>query len=203
MSFVTPEGIGLGNYVRYVNSPKFAEGRRQQPRGCRHDDDDHGAARLCVCLRDAQDGDAASRVSFGSIALLPLFAPSLVQALGIVFLFGRNGVINRTFGLAIDIYGFWGIVISDVFYSFPHAYLILSAALAVADARLYESAQVLGATSARIFRDITLAIDEIRHPVRDVRRVHDRDHRLRQPDGDWRRLQRAGDRDLQPGVGPG
>jgi iron(III) transport system permease protein len=80
----------------------------------------------------------------------------LVQALGIVFLFGRNGVINRTFNLGIDIYGFWGIVISDVFYSFPHAYLILSAALAVADARLYESAQVLGATGARIFRDITL-----------------------------------------------
>ena len=94
--------------------------------------------------------------ALGSIALMPLFAPSLVQALGIVFLFGRNGVINRTFNLAIDIYGFWGIVISDVFYSFPHAYLILSAALAVADARLYESAQVLGATGARIFRDITL-----------------------------------------------
>ena len=93
---------------------------------------------------------------FGSVALLPLFAPSLVQALGIVFLFGRNGVINRTFNLGIDIYGFWGIVIADVFYSFPHAYLILSAALAVADSRLYESAQVLGATAARIFRDITL-----------------------------------------------
>ena len=25
MSFVTPDGIGLGNYVRYVNSPKFAK----------------------------------------------------------------------------------------------------------------------------------------------------------------------------------
>ena len=53
-----------------------------------------------------------------------------VQALGILFLFGRNGVINRTFDLGIDPYGFWGIVVSDVFYSLPHAYLILSAALA-------------------------------------------------------------------------
>ena len=35
----------------------------------------------------------------GSIALLPLYAPSLVQALGILFLFGRNGLINRTFDL--------------------------------------------------------------------------------------------------------
>ena len=92
---------------------------------------------------------------FGSVALLPLFAPSLVQALGILFLFGRNGVINRTFDLGIDIYGFWGIVIADVLYSFPHAYLILSAALAVADARLYESAKCW-AHGARMFRDITL-----------------------------------------------
>ena len=59
MSFVTPEGIGLGNYVRYVNSPKFAQGGGQQP-GRRSDHDgDHRAARLCLCLRDAQDRDAA------------------------------------------------------------------------------------------------------------------------------------------------
>ena len=90
------------------------------------------------------------------IALLPLFAPSLVQALGIVFLFGRNGLINRTFDLALDVYGFWGIVVSDVLYAFPHAFLILSAALAVGDARHYESARMLGASPWRIFRTITV-----------------------------------------------
>src|SRR5690606_22502700 len=89
---------------------------------------------------------------FGLTALLPLFAPSLVQALGILFLLGRNGVVNRSFDLGIDIYGFWGIVIADVLYSFPHAYLILAAALAVADARLYESAEMLGAGAWRRFR---------------------------------------------------
>ncbi|MEO8753231.1 MAG: ABC transporter permease subunit, partial [Casimicrobiaceae bacterium] len=155
MSFVTADGIGLGNYVKYVNGPKFAKvvGNSLAVAAT--------TTAIAVVLayafayamrRTAMPGKAV----FGSIALLPLFAPSLVQALGIVFLFGRNGVINRTFDLGIDIYGFWGIVISDVFYSFPQAYLILSAALAVADARLYESAQVLGATGARIFRDITL-----------------------------------------------
>ncbi len=155
MSFVTADGIGLGNYVRYVNGPKFAKvvGNSLAV----------AAATTTITVLLAYAFAYAMRRTmmplkgtFGSIALLPLFAPSLVQALGIVFLFGRNGIVNRTFGLGIDIYGFWGIVISDVFYSFPHAYLILSAALAVADARLYESAQVLGATGARIFRDITL-----------------------------------------------
>jgi len=155
MSFVTADGIGLGNYVRYINGPKFSKVVGNSFAVATT------TTAITVLLAYAfayamrRSAMPLKRV-FGSVALLPLFAPSLVQALGIVFLFGRNGVINRTFGLGIDIYGFWGIVISDVFYSFPHAYLILSAALAVADARLYESAQVLGATGARIFRDITL-----------------------------------------------
>ena len=93
---------------------------------------------------------------FRLIAVLPLFAPSLVQAQGLVLLFGRNGIINRTFDLGIDLYGYWGIVIASVLYVFPYAFLILSAALAVADARIYESAEMLGASKWRAFRTVTL-----------------------------------------------
>lgn len=155
LSFVTPEGIGLANYARYLDNPKFVRIIVNSFAVSLT------ATAITVILaygfayamrRTAMPGKGA----FGLIVLLPLFAPSLVQALGILFLFGRNGIINRTFGLGIDIYGFWGIVISDVFYSFPHAYLILSAALAVADSRLYESARMLGATDRRIFWTVTL-----------------------------------------------
>ena len=156
MSFVTADGIGLGNYVRYVNSPKFSKVVGNSLAVAADHDGDHRAARLCVRLRDAPDRDAAEEASSARSRCCRCSRRRWCRRSGIVFLFGRNGVINRTFDLGIDIYGFWGIVISDVFYSFPHAYLILSAALAVADARLYESAQVLGATGARIFRDITL-----------------------------------------------
>jgi len=93
---------------------------------------------------------------FSIIAMLPIFAPSLVQALGLVFLLGRNGVINRWFDLEIEIYGFWGVVIADVIYAFPQAFLLISAALAVADSRPYEAAQMLGAGKKRIFFDVTL-----------------------------------------------
>src|SRR5690606_26977260 len=55
-----------------------------------------------------------------------------------------------------EIYGYWGIVIASVLYVFPYAFLILSAALAVADARLYESAEMLGASKWRAFRSVTL-----------------------------------------------
>ena len=93
---------------------------------------------------------------FSLIATVPLFAPSLVQALGLVFLLGRNGIVNRIFGLDLEIYGFWGIVISDTIYAFPQAFLIFSAALSAADGRLYEAARVLGAGRVRMFFNITM-----------------------------------------------
>ncbi|MEO8133155.1 MAG: ABC transporter permease subunit [Betaproteobacteria bacterium] len=155
LSFVTPEGLGLANYVREFSSPKFS-------RVVFNSFSVSIVTTLITVTLAYGFAYALRRTAMplkrtcGAIALLPLYAPSLVQALGILFLFGRNGIINRTFGLGIDIYGFWGIVIADVLYSFPHAFLILSAALAVADARLYESARMLGAGSARMFRTITL-----------------------------------------------
>jgi len=93
---------------------------------------------------------------FTIVAMLPMFAPSLLQALGLVFLLGRNGIINRWLNLDIEIYGFWGVFIADVIYAFPQAYMILSAALAVADSRPYEAARMLGANKRQIFFDVTL-----------------------------------------------
>ena len=63
------------------------------------------------------------------IAMLPLFAPSLVQALGFQLMLGRNGLVNRSFGTEFDIYGFWGIFLANTLYALPHAILMLSAAL--------------------------------------------------------------------------
>ncbi|CAB1064050.1 2-aminoethylphosphonate ABC transporter permease protein [Olavius sp. associated proteobacterium Delta 1] len=90
------------------------------------------------------------------IALSPLFAPSLIHALGFQFLLGRNGLLNMAFNLGFSIYGFWGLVFSNTLYAFPHAVLILRASLAFADQRTYESATMLGASGWRIFRTVTV-----------------------------------------------
>lgn len=91
------------------------------------------------------------------LALLPLVAPSFVQALAFILLLGRNGLITRhLLGYDVSIYGWPGIVMSEVFYCFPHALLILHAALSSIDARLYEAAQSLGAGRWRIFTQVTL-----------------------------------------------
>lgn len=96
-----------------------------------------------------------ARGLFYSIALLPLFAPSLLSAISLIYLFGNQGLLKHLlFGATI--YGPVGIVIAQVFYCFPHALIILVAALGLADARLYEVADALGTKKSRIFRTVTL-----------------------------------------------
>jgi len=96
------------------------------------------------------------RSAFRLVALLPLFAPSLVQGIALVYLFGNNGLLTRWTGVNVGIYGFKGILIAETLYCFPHALMILVAALAAADARLYDAADALGASRLRRFLTVTL-----------------------------------------------
>ena len=93
---------------------------------------------------------------FRLIAMLPLFAPSLVQALAFIYIFGNNGILTRATGLNVGIYGAKGIVLAEVFYCFPHAVLILMAALSATDGRLYDAARTLGASPIKTFLTVTL-----------------------------------------------
>src|SRR5574341_1472103 len=94
---------------------------------------------------------------YARVALLPLISPSFVQALALIFLFGRNGLITRhLLDTQWSIYGWHGIVLSEVFYCFPHAFLVLEPALRAVDARLYEAAASLRTPWWRVFLRITL-----------------------------------------------
>jgi iron(III) transport system permease protein len=95
-----------------------------------------------------------ARWLFQGISLIPIFAPSLLPGLALVYLFGNQGFFKGLLGGPI--YGFDGILIAQVFYCFPHAVLILTTALATADARLYEAADALGASKRRVFFTVTL-----------------------------------------------
>jgi iron(III) transport system permease protein len=93
---------------------------------------------------------------FRLIAMLPLLAPSLLSAIALVYLFGNQGALKGwLFGESI--YGPIGIVIGSVFWTFPHALIIISTALATADARLYEASESLGASRWRTFTVVTLS----------------------------------------------
>ena len=93
-----------------------------------------------------------------TITLVPLLAPSLLAAISLIYWFGNQGLLKGwMLRLGIDqIYGAPGIVLAEIFSTFPHALMILVTALAAADARLYEAADSMGTTAARKFFTITL-----------------------------------------------
>ena len=95
---------------------------------------------------------------FRTLTLVPLLAPSLLSAISLIYWFGNQGVLKGALqAVGIDqIYGAPGIVLAEIFSTFPHALMILITALATADARLYEAADSMGTSAARKFWTITL-----------------------------------------------
>lgn len=92
---------------------------------------------------------------FRLIAMAPILVPSLLPGIALVYLFGNQGFLKELlFGASI--YGPIGIVIGSVFFTFPHAFLIISTALAISDGRLYEAATSLRATPWRTFWTVTI-----------------------------------------------
>ena len=92
---------------------------------------------------------------FRLIAMAPILVPSLLPGIALVYLFGAQGVIKGLlFGASI--YGPIGIIIGSVFFTFPHAFLIISTALAISDARLYEAAVSLKASAWKTFWTVTI-----------------------------------------------
>jgi iron(III) transport system permease protein len=92
---------------------------------------------------------------FQGVALLPIFAPSLLPAISFIYLFGNQGFLKPLLAGG-SIYGPAGIVAAQVFYCFPSAVMILVTALSLADARLYEAANALGASKRRVLLTVTL-----------------------------------------------
>lgn len=99
---------------------------------------------------------------FRYTALLPLFAPTMMHGIALMYLFGNQGLITKGFfgavpGIEIDLYGPIGIIIAEVVYTFPQAFLIMLVALNGSDNRLYEAANTLGVSRARQFITLTLS----------------------------------------------
>jgi len=95
------------------------------------------------------------REAFSVFVTLPMLIPSISHGMGLVLLLGANGIITRAFGLSGTIYGFHGIVLGSVFYSFPVAFLMLLDILKYEDGSPYEAAGVLGIPRINQFLSIT------------------------------------------------
>lgn len=92
---------------------------------------------------------------FRYVAMVPLFLPTMVHGMALIYIFGKMGFVTK-YGIDIGLYGKTGIIMAEVFYTFPQAFLVLIVALQNADNRLYEAASVLGSNPVKTFFKITL-----------------------------------------------
>ncbi|MGL5379066.1 ABC transporter permease subunit, partial [Clostridium sp.] len=93
---------------------------------------------------------------FRVIAMLPLFAPTMMHGIGLVYLFGNKGVITEALGINIPLYGPLGIIMAQVIYIFPQIFMILDVSLESTDYRLYEASKSMGISKWREFINITI-----------------------------------------------
>lgn len=146
--------VGLANFSQFAASPELGQAARHSVTVALLT----SVITLALAFPFAY-GVTRSRMKgqglFRLIAQIPLLSPSLLPALSLVYLFGNKGIL-RFLLMGESIYGPIGIVIAETFFVFPHALMILITALSVADARLYEAAESLGASKLRRFLTITL-----------------------------------------------
>jgi iron(III) transport system permease protein len=81
--------------------------------------------------------------------------PSLLPGIALVYMFGKQGFLTPLL-MGHSIYGPIGIVIGSVFFSFPHAFIIIATALSLSDARLHEASIALKASPWKRFLTVTL-----------------------------------------------
>ncbi|MBU7315667.1 putative 2-aminoethylphosphonate ABC transporter permease subunit [Paenibacillus oleatilyticus] len=161
-AFLDREGafVGLANFVRYFSTPALS---RSLTNTIYVSVVSTGIAVTLAffyaygVIRTAIRGKGF----FKTIALVPLFAPTMMHGIALTYLFGNQGLVtNGLFGLVpgfeIELYGPVGIIMAEVIYLFPQAFLILAASLAVTDYRLYEAAETLGAGKLKRLLTVTL-----------------------------------------------
>ncbi|WP_409122112.1 putative 2-aminoethylphosphonate ABC transporter permease subunit [Vibrio sp. SBT000027] len=95
------------------------------------------------------------KVLFQVLGSAPILAPSLLPAISLIFLFGNQGIAKEVLG-GNSVYGLIGISLGLIFWTFPHALMILTTSLRTSDARLYEAARALNTSSLKTFFMVTL-----------------------------------------------
>ena len=101
-----------------------------------------------------------SRIRFKSVWVIlfsiPMLIPSISHGMGLVLLLGDNGMLTNLLGIHVEIYGYLGIILGSVLYSFPVAFLLFFDSFQYEDNAIYEAAAVLGLSKWRQFLKITL-----------------------------------------------
>lgn len=93
---------------------------------------------------------------YSVLLTIPMLIPSISHAIGLIILLGNNGIFPNLFNFQFNLFGFNGIVLGSILYSFPVAFLLLNDAFQYEDYTVYEVANILGIPSIAQFKNITL-----------------------------------------------
>ena len=93
---------------------------------------------------------------FAVLFTLPMLIPSVSHGIGLVILLGDNGLITNLLNVNINLYGYTGIIIGSILYSFPVAFLLLNDIFHYEDFTAYESAKVLGLSKFQQLKTLTI-----------------------------------------------
>ena len=86
------------------------------------------------------------------IVLLPLFLPSITYGFAVIYSFGRLGLVSQLIAPPpFSIYGFWGLLIADVIYTLPPAFLILYNAFFYVDRNFITVSKLMGDSPTQTF----------------------------------------------------
>jgi molybdate ABC transporter permease protein len=107
-----------------------------------------------------QNRAGAGAALIDGIFILPLVLPPTVVGFLLLLLFGRNGPLGKLllqFGASV-VFSWPATVIAATVVAFPLMYITARAALEQVDPHLLQAARTLGASEARIFREIALPL---------------------------------------------
>lgn len=93
---------------------------------------------------------------FVMLFTLPMLIPSISHGMGLVLLLGDNGLLTNLLGINVGLYGYRGIIMGSILYSFPIAFLMFHDSFRYEDFTVYETASVLGLSPWNCFTAITL-----------------------------------------------
>ncbi len=81
---------------------------------------------LALALAWCVNRSSSDERTFSVLFTLPMLIPSISHGMGLVLLFGDNGLLTNLFGVNLPLYGLLGVVIGEVLYSFPVAFLLFT-----------------------------------------------------------------------------
>lgn len=116
---------------------------------------------ICMALYVTRSNHFFARIYRG-VSVLPLVAPPVIFSLALIILFGRNGLItpwiNQLFGIDFSIYGFGGVVITQVLGYFPVGFMLIEATIRHMNQDIEHASRDLGANQFRTLFKIILPL---------------------------------------------